>query len=376
VQSSGGFSETGNCSGVTLTPGQSCTITASFAPVVTGALTGTITINDTTTGAPHLVNMSGTGQTAVTLSSNITFPGTNVGSSSIPENMSLTNNGSQTLNFTYSTSGDFSAVGSNTSPCTGTLAAKAKCNFSVTFTPTFNGQVKGALTISFNGTVAAGGFTGTGQNGPTVPLTFTPTSLSFGNVILNSSSAKTVTIKNVSTSTVTLSSVTGSGYFTAAPSGTTPCGGALLAGKSCTVTVTYKPVVVGGNIGGITVIDDAAVSTQVQNAAGTGILAVTVSPTTINFGSVTVGTTSSVQVVTVTNFVKTAVPINSIVASGDFIYTTGGGIPCGATIPANSICTLGVEFSPTVTGAISGDLTLSDAAVSSPEVVSLKGTGQ
>jgi len=376
VQSSGGFSETGNCSGVTLTPGQSCTITASFAPVVTGALTGTITINDTTTGAPHLVNMSGTGQTAVTLSSNITFPGTNVGSSSIPENMSLTNNGTQTLNFTYSTSGDFSAVGSSTSPCNGTLLAKAKCNFSVTFTPTFNGQVKGALTISFNGTVAAGGLTGTGQNGPTVPLTFTPTSLSFGNVILNSSSAKTVTIKNVSTSTVTLSSVTGSGYFTATPSGTTPCGGALLAGKSCTVTVTYKPVVVGGNIGGITVIDDAAVSTQVQNAAGTGILAVTVSPTTINFGSVTVGTTSSVQVVTVTNFVKTAVPINSIVASGDFIYTTGGGIPCGATIPANSICTLGVEFSPTVTGAISGDLTLSDAAVSSPEVVSLKGTGQ
>jgi hypothetical protein len=376
VQSSGDFSETDNCSGVTLTPGQNCTITASFAPVVTGALTGTITINDTTTGAPHLVNMTGTGQVPVTLSSNITFPATNVGSSSIPENMSLTNNGTQTLNFTYSTSGDFSAVGSSTTPCNGTLLAKAKCNFSVTFTPTFNGQVKGALTISFNGTVTAGGFTGTGQNGPTVPLTFTPSSLSFGNVILNSSSAKTVTIKNVSTSTVTLSSVTGSGYFTATPSGTTPCGGALLAGKSCTVTVTYKPVVVGGNIGGITVIDDAAVSTQVQNAAGTGILAVTVSPTTINFGSVTVGTTSSVQVVTVTNFVKTAVPINSIVASGDFIYTTGGGIPCGATIPANSICTLGVEFSPTITGAVSGDLTLSDAAVSSPEVVSLKGTGQ
>jgi hypothetical protein len=251
------------------------------------------------------------------------------------------------------------------------LLAKAKCNFSVTFTPTFNGQVKGALTISFNGTVAAGGFTGTGQNGPAVPLTFTPTSLSFGNVILNSSSAKTVTIKNVSTSTVTLSSVTGSGYFTA-----TPSGGALLAGKSCTVTVTYKPLVVGNNIDGITVIDDAAVSTQVENVAGSGILAVTVSPTTINFGSVTVGTTSSVQVVTVTNYVKTAVPINSIVASGDFIYTTGGGIPCGATVPANSICTLGVEFSPTVTGAISGDLTLNDAAVSSPEVVSLTGTGK
>jgi Abnormal spindle-like microcephaly-assoc'd, ASPM-SPD-2-Hydin len=376
VQSSGGFTETDNCSGVTLTPGQSCTITVSFAPVATGGLTGTITINDTTSGAPHLVNMTGTGQVPVSLSANISFPATNVGSSSIPENMSLTNNGTQTLNFTYSTSGDFSAVGSNTSPCTGTLAAKAKCNFSVTFTPTFNGQVKGALTITFNGFVAEGGLTGTGQNGPTVPLTFTPSNLSYGSVILNSTSSKIVTIKNVSTATVTLSSVTGSGYFTATPSGTTPCGGALLAGKSCTITVTYKPMVVGSNIGGVTVIDNAAVGTQVLNAAGTGILPVAVSPTTINFGSVSVGTTSTLQVVTVTNYMKTAVPINSIVASGDFIYTTGGGIPCGATIPANSICTLGVEFSPTVTGAISGDLTLSDAAVSSPEVVSLTGTGQ
>jgi len=376
VQSSGGFTETDNCSGVTLTPGQNCTITASFAPVATGALTGTITINDTTSGAPHLVNMTGTGQVPVTFSANISFPATKVGSSSLPETMSLTNNGTQTLNFTYATSGDFSAVGSNTSPCTGTLAARAKCNFSVTFTPTFNGQIKGALTITFNGSVAEGGLTGTGQNGSTVPLTFTPGNLSFGNVVLNSTSTKTVTIKNVSAATVTLSSVTGSGYFTATPSGTTPCGGALNAGKSCTITVTYKPMVAGGNIGGITVIDDAAVGTQVQNAAGTGILPVTVSPTTINFGSVSVGTTSTVQVVTVTNYMKTAVPINSIVASGDFIYATGGGIPCGASIPANSICTLGVEFSPTVTGAISGDLTLNDAAVSSPEVVSLTGTGQ
>ncbi len=376
VQSSGGFTETDNCSGQTLTPGQGCTITASFAPVATGALTGTITINDTTSGAPHLVSMTGTGLIPVTLSANISFPATNVGSSSIPENMSLTNNGSQTLNFTYSTSGDFSAVGSSTSPCTGTLAPKAKCNFSVTFTPTFNGQVKGALTISFNGTVAEGGLTGTGQNGPAVPLTFTPTNLSFGNVVLTFTSSKAVTIKNVSTATVILSSVTGSGYFTATPSGTTPCGGALLAGKSCTITVTYKPLVAGGNIGGITVVDNSAVGTQVQNAAGTGILPVTVSPTKISFGTVAVGTTSSVQVVTVTNYMKTAVPINSLVASGDFIYTSGGGIPCGATIPANSICTLGVEFSPTVTGAISGDLTLSDSAVSSPEVVSLTGTGQ
>jgi hypothetical protein len=184
-----------------------------------------------------------------------------------------------------------------------------------------------------------------------------------------------VTIKNVSTATVIISSVTGSGYFAVTPSGTSPCGGALNAGKTCTVTATYKPLVPGSSIGGITVVDNAAVSTQVQNAAGTGIVPVKMSPTTISFGTVTVGTTSAVQVVTVTNFLSTPVPINSVVASGDYIYTTGGGVPCGANIPANGICTLGVEFSPTVTGAINGNLTLSFAAGSSPQVVNLSGTG-
>jgi hypothetical protein len=378
VAASGGYSQTGNCTGATLTPGQNCTITARFAPVVTGSMPGTITINDTGAGAPHIVTMTGTGQVAVSMSANISFPLTTVGSSSLPETMTVTNNQTQTLNFTYTISGDYSAVGSGTSPCNGTLAAKAKCGFSVTFTPGYTGQIKGALTISYSGggSPVAGGFTGTGTGGPAVPLTFTPANLNFGNIVVGASSSKVVTIKNVSAATVTLSSVTGSSEFTATPSGTSPCGGALLAGKTCTVSVTYKPLVPGNNIAGITVTDNASLGTQVQNASGTGILPVTVSPATISFGTVAVGSTSAVKVITVTNYIASAVPINSIVTSGDYVYTTGGGVPCGASIPANSICTLGVEFSPTNTGAISGDLTLSDATVTSPQVVSLSGTGQ
>ena len=141
--------------------------------------------------------------------------------------------------------------------------------------------------------------------------------------------------------------------------------------------MTYKPLVVGSNLAGVTVIDDyAAVGTQVQNASATAILPVTVSPATLSFGTVSVGSTSPVQLVTVTNYLTTAVPISSVVASGDFIYTSGGGVPCGANIPANSICTLGVEFSPSNAGAVSGDLTVIDSSLSSPQVVSLSGTGQ
>jgi hypothetical protein len=292
--------------------------------------------------------------------------------------MTMTNNQSQALSFTFTTSGDYTAVGSGSSPCNGTLAAKAKCTFGVTFKPSYNGQIKGALTVSHNasGSPTSGGLTGTGQNGSAVPLTFSPSNLNFGNVVTGSSVSKMLTIKNVTAATVTLTNITGSGYFTASAGGTNPCSGPLSAGKTCTATVTYKPLVAGSNIAGITILDNASVGTQVENAAGTGILAVTVSPTTISFGTVAVGSTSAVQVVTVTNFLTTAVSLTGVLASGDFIATTGGGVPCGASIPANGICTLGVEFSPTVSGAIGGDLTVTDATATSPQIVSLSGTGQ
>jgi hypothetical protein len=311
------------------------------------------------------------------MSANLTFPATNVGSSSASQTMTLTNNQSQSLSFTFATSGDYSAVGSGAAPCNGTLAAKSKCSFAVTFTPTYNGTIKGALTVTHNaaGSPVSGGLSGTGQDGSAVPLTFNPSNLNFGNIVVGEGSTKTVTVKNVSAATVTLTSITGSGYFIVKSGGSSPCSGTLLSGKTCTFNATFAPLATGSSVGGITVIDNATVSTQVQNAAGTGIQPVTLSPTSLAFGTVSVGTTSPVAVITVTNYLATPVTINSVVASGDFIYTTGGGVPCGASIPANGTCTLGVEFSPTVAGAISGDLTVSFAASDSPLVVSLSGTG-
>ncbi len=378
VSASGGYSESDTCGGATLTPGQTCTITVVFNPVTTGSVPGTITVNDDATGAPHIVTLTGTGQLPVTFSANLTFPAVNVGSSSAAQTLTMSNNLNQTLSFSFSTSGNFSAVGNGTTPCNGTLAAKAKCTFAVTFTPTSNGTIKGTVTISFGaaGSPASAGLTGTGQNGAAAPLTFSPVNLGFGNVALNNAISKIVTLKNAGTTAITFTSLTGSGYFVVVPSGTAPCSGTLNPGKTCTMTVTFTPQVTGTTVGGITVIDNGSVSTQVFDVTGVGVLPLTMSPATLSFGTISVGSTSAMQVVTVTNSQTTATAINSVVASGDFIYTSGGSVPCGASIPASGSCTLGVEFSPTASGAISGNLTLNYGAASSPQVASLSGTGQ
>lgn len=376
VAASGSYSETDNCRGVTLTAGETCSISVTFEPTVTGSVPGAITVSDNAGSTPQVVTLTGTGLIPMSFSANLTYAAVNVGSSSPTMNMTLTNNQKSAVTYTYSTSGDYSAVGNGTSPCNGTLAASSKCTFGVTFTPTMDGTIKGNLTVTpSGGSVIAAGMTGTGQNGATGPLTFTPASLSFGNVPLTTSLGKSVTVKNIGTTSLTLTSITGSGYFTVAPSGTTPCGTTLAAGKSCTVTATFTPVVAGSTLGGLTVVDNSSVSPQIQDATGTGVLDITLSPASVSFGSVTVGSTSAVSIVTVVNNMSTAVPINSVVASGDFISVAGGSPQCGASVAANSSCTLGVEFSPTFAGAITGALTVNYGAGSSPQTVSLSGTG-
>lgn len=378
VAISGNYTKNDTCSGVVLTASQSCTVGVTFTPTVIAAVPGALTITDTATGSPHVVPLNGTGILAVTITSSLSFASQTVGTTSVPQVVTLTNQQNSTLSFSWASSGDFTATAGGSTPCGATLAANAHCTISVTFTPQTNGLIKGALWVTHGavGSPAITALSGTGSGGGTAPLTFTPTTVSIGNVALGLSGSQSVTIKNSGSTTVNLTSITASATFTVAPSGTTPCGSSLAAGKSCTETVTFTPVLTGAVTGAMNVFNDGGFNPQVLNLSATGVNPVSLSPTSISFGSVTVGTTSAVQVITVTNNENVAIPITGITASGQFISTTGGSLPCGANVPANSICTLGVQFSPVVTGALSGALTFNYSANASPQVVGLSGTGQ
>ena len=57
----GNFSETDNCTGTSLSPGNSCTITVTFKPKNVGLNSGTITIAYTV-GQTQIIYLRGTGQ--------------------------------------------------------------------------------------------------------------------------------------------------------------------------------------------------------------------------------------------------------------------------------------------------------------------------
>jgi hypothetical protein len=88
---------------------------------------------------------------------------------------------------------------------------------------------------------------------------------------------------------------------------------------------------------------------------------------------VKVGTTSSARTVTLTNHLSSALTIATVSASTGFAVASN---TCGASIAAGANCTVGVTFSPTATGPATGTLTFTDSAVTSPQVVTLSGTGQ
>src|SRR5262249_34977236 len=108
--------------------------------------------------------------------------------------------------------------------------------------------------------------------------------------------------------------------------------------------------------------------------SGTGAAAVPVaglSPTSLTFGSQTVGTTSAAQGLTLSNTGTAALAISGIATSGDFAQTNN----CGTSLAAGANCTINVTFTPTATGARTGTLSVTDNAAGSPQTASLSGTG-
>ncbi len=214
-----------------------------------------------------------------------------------------------------------------------------------------------------------------GTDAPAVALN--PQQINFGNQTLyNSSDPQSVTLVNEGSSALNLSSVVPSGDF----SQTNNCGSIVpAAGGNCTIQIKFTPTTIGTRTDQILVNDNAVGSPHQITVTGTGVAsstgAVTLTPSNLSFPSETIGVTSPVQTVRLTNTGKTALIISNISISGDFSQTNS----CG-TLPASlnvgDGCTFIVAFTPTSSGRRTGALTISDDAAGSPQNVPLSGTGE
>ncbi|MBZ5596843.1 MAG: choice-of-anchor D domain-containing protein [Acidobacteriia bacterium] len=197
-------------------------------------------------------------------------------------------------------------------------------------------------------------------------LQISPSSLSFKNQLINTTSdSQTVTLTNSGSSSVTVSSIVPSGMYNE----TTDCA-VLNAGESCTIDVTFSPVVIGKTDGAVTITSSAQPGPQSVGLAGTALAPVKLSPLGLNFGLVAVGTSSQPKLVKLTNQQATAVSITAIATSGDY----GQSNNCPGSLGAGQSCSIHVVFQPTAGTFIPGALSVSTNSTG-PAPVLLEGTG-
>lgn len=101
-------------------------------------------------------------------------------------------------------------------------------------------------------------------------------------------------------------------------------------------------------------------------------LQLSVGPTSLSFGSATVGTSSS-QAVTISNTGNSDVSVTQIGVSGTAYSVTGAMLPI--TLSAGHNTSFTVVFAPLTAGNLAGSISVASTATNSPAMVTLSGSG-
>ncbi|GAB4200520.1 MAG: hypothetical protein OHK0022_21710 [Roseiflexaceae bacterium] len=192
----------------------------------------------------------------------------------------------------------------------------------------------------------------------------------------------TIDISNIGGpgTSLTVTSATPSAGFsitTPLPNGLLPGDAPQLLGVRCT------PSAVGTQTGTLTVAtNETGEPNYTYTLSCVPLLSgVDLKPSALDFGNQRVGTTSAVQIVTLTSSGEITLTVTAIQANSDFAVVPGSGAnPCligvpSFDLPAGQSCTIGVSFTPSASGTRNGTLQVSSNAPGSPHSIPLTGFG-
>ena len=267
------FAISGITTPITLAAGQSASLGVMFSPTAAENVTGNIAVA-TSQGASSVIAVSGTGlQAGLTITpASASFGNVTVGSPST-QSIQLMNSGTGSLTVTQvSVTGGGFSIGTLSMPLH--INAGQSANLSVEFAPTSALTTGGSITIVSNApnSPALIALTGTGV-AATQTLSFSTTSVAFGNVNTGSSSTQSVTVTNSGNASVTVSQITEKGAgFTLSGAGTPVT---LSTGQALTFGVVFSPTSTGSDSATVTVTSTAAGSPTSIALSGTGVQATT-----------------------------------------------------------------------------------------------------
>jgi hypothetical protein len=187
-----------------------------------------------------------------------------IGNSTLPQAVTLTNGGLVPLNISslITDNPDFT----QTNTCGATVPPGSSCTIQVTFKPTQPSAETATLTIVDNGSNSPQTVALTGIGTVTSTVVY-PVLVNFGGVTVGNTGTAPVTLANASNKTMTIQSIA------AAPSvytETNNCGSSLAPGLSCTINVTFKPAQKGSVPGTLSMGLNGKAARTEANLTGSG----------------------------------------------------------------------------------------------------------
>ena len=266
------------------------------------------------------------------------------------------------------------------------MPPRATCSFEISFSPTAVGPAEAFATITDDapGSPHVLSVVGIGSGALAV---LSSTTLSFGNQPQGSiSPAKTVTLFNQGNQPLTVTNVAPAGpdanqfALQANVCGSNPIAG----GASCTINVAFAPQAIGPYQAEVDIIDNSgglAAAKQVIALSGTGVAAspiANLSPASLTFGTLAVGTTSGPQPITLRNLGSAALTLSQLTFTGSdaasfAVAPVGTTCPIGSTVAIGANCLVQIVFAPQTSGAKSATVNFIDNASGSPQSISLSG---
>ena len=207
-------------------------------------------------------------------------------------------------------------------------------------------------------------------------LSAEPDPTSFGEVRVGAGATRDITVSSglVGSTGVTCSIADPAGDFSVVS-----CPGAVAAGGSETITVAFDPAARGDQEATLTVTGNLGNTSDTVTLLGTGVAGLlAVSPASLAFGTVPVGSSSAAQPVTVTNAGDADLTVQSASipgeGAGDYQVT---GLDAPAVLAPGGSLELQIAFSPQAAGARNASLVVTSDSPVAPasRQVALTGSG-
>jgi hypothetical protein len=355
-------SRTTDCA-ASLEPNAVCHITITYSPTGPATLNGNFSISSALNSLT--LSYQGTAVWAYVFDLSATvMPFASVPvASTVTQALTVTNPGNLALG-----APTISVIGSGydaSTNCTTGMAAGQSCTVLVSFNPTARNDYLGTLTVSYPDTAAKlVSLSGTGVQ---AELSVNAQTQGFGTVYIGDAHTLNYVLTNIG------NIPTGALTVTGLPNSVTSshsCGATIAAGASCTVSITYTPLVAELLDGNFTMTTPESSLQGYFTARSEAFYSALLSASSLEMGPVSVGASKTLSVLVTNSGGNPLTSPDITVDNGPYAVTHN----CPATLSSGNACSVNVTFVPTGTGTSSATV-LVDFAETAPSSIAVTGSG-